>query len=351
MDLSYFNARIKGLKGRLLGAEDYAALVTALSMSEYIERLRPTAYGPDISSAQARFEPSYDLISTALRRNLTRTFALIWKTVPDDARPLVSAFLSVWDAHNLKTLIRGIAKGVKRESLEEALVPMGELDWPALNILMHARGVPDLVDYLATWGSPYSRPLRAGLRQYTEKSSLIDMEVNLDLFVYSRAIERIGKRGPDSRVALEDLRFRIDSSNILTLLKTTGEGFSKEGVMSFFIEGGDISRGTFSYLTGFGRRDEVLNNMIERLGRSELRGVLSKTDPENITALEERLAQVAQKRLSRIAVAEPLSIAVAASYIYLKIRETKNLRAIARGIAFGFPPDELQELIHFPRLD
>ncbi|MFQ5464685.1 MAG: V-type ATPase subunit [Thermodesulfobacteriota bacterium] len=348
MDLSYFNARVKGFRGRLLRPEDYSTLLTAESMEVYADRLRATPYAVDIDASWTG-GLSYGLVSTALRRNLARTFKLLWKTAPEEARPYIAPFLARWDAHNIKAIIRGIAMGISREELEDMVIPAGTIGRAGLATLVHAKSVGDVVAFLETWSSPYGRALRRGYRTYEVKHNLIEMEVNLDISVYSTAFEALGGGDINAGVVTDDLRFRIDGANVTTLLKTVGEGFSAQGLMSLYIAGGTISPEYFGRLSGLGKRVEIIHDLIENLGGG-IRKVVEEADPDDLAAIEEKVVEVAEARLARVAITEPFSIAPAGSYIYMKVREIKNLRAIARGIAFSMPADVLGDLMRYPRL-
>src|SRR3990172_2103709 len=100
MDLGYFNARLRGFRGRLIGHEQYESLIRLTSPGDYLERMRGTYYGPDIEKAGARFEGAEDIISEALKQNLISTFSFLWKITPGEARPLVKALVSFWEVYN-----------------------------------------------------------------------------------------------------------------------------------------------------------------------------------------------------------------------------------------------------------
>lgn len=331
--------------------EDYSALMAASDLGAFVDRLRTTSYGDGVTAAEARYEDPYDVLLSALKSGLVRDFSVIRGAVPEHGRDLVDTYLYLWDVHNLKAILRGIERRVSREEISGVVVPVGTLGEAALKTLVHAPDVPAVVGYLASWSDPYGRVLSPGLGAYQKNHSLAEMEIALDIFVYSRGLASTG-RGANDRVVRDDLAIRIDGANVTTLLKTAGEGYSREGVGGLFIEGGTISRETYDFLSGFGKKKEIVYNLMERLPRrSAVRDALERTDPEDVTALEEAVFKAAEKRLSRLAVVDPLGIAAAASYMYMRVREVKNLRAIARGVAFGMPPEVMRDLLVMPSLN
>lgn len=346
MDLSYFNARVRGLMGRLLDEAEYELLLKLEGFSQYFERLKSTLYGPYIEKAGARFEKADEALSAALIDSLSNDLALIWDVAPEPARPLLKSILSIWEVYDLKAILRGVARNIRREEILGTLIPAGEFDVSAIKTLLSSKDVRDLINFLETWGSPYARPLKAGLGQYARHGNLNEMEINLDLFVFGYILSIMGKNNLSNGIALDSLRLRIDEQNITTLLKIAGEGYSAEGAAAFFIEGGRMLRKKdFAALLKLKERDELLRALTAIVKDPDVKAALSTADPEDLASLEEKLDEIVEKRLKHLAIVEPLSIAVAAAFIYMKVREIKRLRLLARAKAFGFPEGEVKRLL------
>ncbi len=350
MDLSYFNARVRGLMGRLLNEAEYGLLLKLEGFSQYFDRLKSTPYGPYMVTAGARFENADEALSAALTDSLAGSLAVLWEAAPEPARPLLKSILSIWEMYDLKAILRGVAKNIRREEILNTLVPAGEFDIAAIKALLSSKDVNDLINFLETWGSPYARPLKAGLGPYARHGNINEMEINLDLFVFDYLISGIGKKNLSHGIALDSLRLRIDERNIMTLLKIAGEGYSAEGATAFFIEGGHrLRKKEFAALLKFRERDELLSALASVVKDPDLKAALATADPEDLGSLEESFDEIVEKRLRHLAVVEPLSIAVAAAFIYMKVREIKRLRLLARAKAFGFPEDEVKRLFEHLR--
>lgn len=345
MDLSYFNARIRGLRGRLVTQSGYAALMGMSDLGGMIEHLRAGDYSTELAVAGARTEDRYAMLSLALRSKLARNFTLVWDSAPVNARRFLKAFFSAWEAHDLKAVVRGVARGVKRETLLDVVVPAGEFDQAALGALVRSAGVSDVLAYLDSWGSGYAAPLRAGLKAYEKSGSLADIEVGIDVHSVRTALECARGRGADARATREAVSMRVDATNIMTILKAAGEGFSAEGLSSLYLEGGSIDRRGFLEAAEIGSRVEAIVHLLERLRQSPLKEALSAADPDDALTLEESFDQAVEHHLRRIAAVDPMTIALAASYLYLLVREIKNLRVLARGVEFGIPAYELKILM------
>lgn len=348
MDLSYFNSRVRGLRGRLFKASDYQTFMKISGVDEYLSHLRSTQYGPYIERASARVVGAWPVVSTAMVLNLSDTLGLLWKTAPEGARKLLKAVLSYWEVYNMKAVVRGLTRGLKKDDIRSVFVPAGELDPVTLNTLLGAKDIEDLIRFLDTWGSPYAGPLKRGLPRYSRHKNAVELELELDLFVNGFVLSTVGGRSFDEEIVRDVVAWRIDSVNVMTLLKVAGEGFSREGAGSVFIEGGRaLGKDVFIELGTLKTRDEVMDGLIEDIKDPLLRDVVAGADPDEPAVIEEMMEEALSERLGRLAVVEPLSIALGVNYIYSKVREIKNLRLIARGKLFSIPQDELERFLFY----
>lgn len=349
MDLSYYNARIRGMMGRLFRGADYAVLMALEGEGAFADRLRATPYGPRIESAGARFGSYSEVISIALREDFSDAFGEVWTLAPEGARLFLKAIISLWEVNTLKTILRGLARGVRREDIIDALIPAGEFPTGAINAILASKDIPDAVRFLETWGSPYAKPLKAGLKRYARDGSLSEAEINLDRHVFEYLLKALDDGSFNHRVIRGSIVLKIDILNITTLFKIAGENYSEEGAESLFIKGGERLRlKDFLILSSFKDREELLRTLIFYIKDRDLRELLSRSDPYEVPLIEERCEALVEKRFRRFSVVEPLSIALAASFIYRKAREIKNLMLIARAKAFGIPEEVVKRYLIYP---
>lgn len=348
-DLSYFNSRVRGLRGRLLKSQDYEALIQAESPAQAAERLRSTAYGADMEAALARFGSIEEAFPAALKSSLSDSFKLLWKLAPEGARPFLKAVLSIWEAFDLKAIIRGISRGVRSDDIRDVLIPAGELDTAALNTLLSSRNVEDLASFLRTWGSTYARPVSKGLPAFLKNGRTAEMEIALDRHSGEELLSALEGEWLDARIMRGWTAMRIDFINITTLVKISGESYTAEGAGEFFVKGGKaLRKSEFIRLSSLTTREELFEALRGVIAEPAIKGVLDSSDPRDPALLEEAAEKALERRLAGIAVSEPLSIALGAAYIHMKVRETRNLRLIYRGKLFGMPEDEVRKLIFIP---
>lgn len=345
-DLSYFNSRVRAMRGALFHKADYEPLMRLESAASVADKLKSTEYGPFIEAASARYKDPREAVSAALNSDLSDTFGQLWDIAPEGAKTLLKAVFSNWEVFDIKTLVRGIARNVKREEIKTALIPAGEFDTASLNMLLSSKDLSDLVAFLDTWGSPYAAALRPGLSEYQRNGRIIEMELGAELHTHKLLLGALESGPMNSSIMRNWLGLKADLQNALTLFKIVGEGYTPKAVSGFFLEGGTIRRYAFVNLAGLKGREE-LSNALKVSGRAEVRKVLDAAGADQIL-LEETAENEMKERLRVLSITDPLSIALPASYIYMKVREIKNLRLITRGVDFGIPYDEIRRLVFYP---
>lgn len=345
-DLSYFNSRVRAMRGALLGKADYEPLMRLQSASAVADKLKSTVYGPFIEAASARYTDPREAVSAALNSNLSDTFGQLWEIAPEGSKTLLKAVFSNWEVFDVKTLVRGIARNVKREEIKAALIPAGEFDTASLNTLLSSKDLSDLVAFLDTWRSPYGAALRPGLGEYQRNGRIIEMELGAELHTHRLLLGALESGAMNSDIMRNWLELKADLQNALTLFKVVGEGYTPKAVSGFFLEGGTLRKHVFVNLAGLKGR-EVLLAALKDSGRAEVRKVIEAAGADQMI-LEEMVEEEMKERLRVLSITDPLTIALPASYIYMKVREIKNLRLITRGTGFGIPYDEIRRFVFYP---
>ncbi|MBI5287291.1 MAG: V-type ATPase subunit [Deltaproteobacteria bacterium] len=344
--MDYLNARIRAWRSQLLKKEVYDGLIAEDTLEGLIERLRVTSYARDIEVTRSRLgdKDESEILEGGLKGNLERVFGGLWKDAPPMARELLRVILSSWEVYNIKTVLRGGDKGPPPEEVFSLLLPCGSLDVQALKELNQARDVKSVASLLDTWGSPYTRPIKDNLSRYVKDKELMPIELALDRFLYSNALEMLDGDDLDIRMVRNLIRDRIDLANSLTPLKLAGE----KGVVaeSYFIQGGKrLTEDGFLLLSREEKVEGLLEGLASMLKDGAWSGVVKSIEPEDAFLLEERLGDLIQKEFCRMAIVEPLTIALSICFIYKKVREVKNLRLIAKGKAHRIPTFEIRRLI------
>src|SRR5574340_1112677 len=95
-DYGYTNARIRGMRSRLLKQSFFDDLMASKDMNSLIQKIMETEYGPDLEDRilQGRTATHVD---EALIDNMTRTFRRVLGVANEEALILLTTLLGRWD--------------------------------------------------------------------------------------------------------------------------------------------------------------------------------------------------------------------------------------------------------------
>lgn len=348
VEYDYVNARIKGMKSRLLNPPVFELLILKPDVESIIAELANTPYKDEIEKASVQYS-GIKCIEIALRKDFTNAFRKILRYMKGgEAETYIKILLSRWDIQNIKTILRGKNIHVTSAEILECLVPAGELDDTTLIELIKQPDVKAVIDLLATWGIDYSKPLTRNFKEYSEKRDLSVLEYAIDRFYFENALKAVKGEKYDDLVIRDMIMAEIDVTNIKSVLRIIRDKISIEDAQGFLINGG-ISLDIEKLLAMM--RAGTLEGAIKQLETTQY-NFLSKVPEdvfriEKISVFEKELEKYLIKRgISRF-LGDPLSIAIAIGYIWAKYNEITNIRIIARCKTADIPEKELRgELVY-----
>lgn len=345
MGADYANARVGGMRSRLLGRVGLLELLAQPDLAARLELLRKSDYGEAVAAHVAGARDPLRGAERGLRARLVDDVVRLDRFLSGErVRPLFRAVLAFEDGWNLKTILRGIAAGEPPERLFPLLAPTPGLGEPALQELVRQRDVKGVIDLLATWGSSYAGPLGEALPAYIRRREPLVFEVALDRFLFARAIEAARRDGEDGRIILGLLETWVDLVNASTLLKLAGAGGGVEPE-EFFVPGGRLLTGhRFRQYCALG--EPALREALARDGRrGGAPGLVALAGAHSPFAADERLHRALAAAARRAARLHPLSAAVLLAFILDREAEIRRIRLVLRAAEFGLPADELLDLV------
>jgi V/A-type H+-transporting ATPase subunit C len=344
MDYGYVNARIRGMKSRLLSRKALDDLILKPDMDSFIAELENTPYKESLEAAGSRYSGIYR-IEYALRDNFTRTFRKIMGLVMDsDAERYLGIFLQKWDIQNVKTVLRGKSIHAAPEEIFECLLPIAGLDEATLTEMIRQPDVKAVIDLLATWKVEYARPLTRAFSRYAVEHDLAVLEGALDRYYYENALGALHKDSHDEGIVRSMLATEIDVTNIKTALRLTRDKVDAEEAKKYLIDGG--RRLDPEFMLSMVRSGTVASALkaLEPTRYAFLAGV--SDDPgkaEKISGLEKQLDRFLIMKGIGAGRGDPLSVAIAIGYFWAKYNEMTNLRIIARCKTTDMPVERVKE--------
>ncbi len=343
-DYGYSNARLRGMRSRLVGPEYYELLMGAPDVRGLLQALMETEYAPDLEGCLIHGRDATQ-IDLALKDNLVRTYRKVLGLLNDEAYDLATTILGRWDLFNLKTIVRGKHVQASAAEILEGVMAAGGLTEFELAELARAEDVRAVVDIVGTWGIGYASSMRAGFSQYMRGGELPDLELSLDRYYFEWASARLRRRGANAALARRILGIQVDTVNMVTafrLLKADLEGFDAS---KFFLPGGaSVSLGTFLEVTAMSDIDEVLDRMKGTpYGRALDAAAAVYLETGSMSVFERAMEDLLTRQACAAGIGDPLGIGVAVSYLWAKHNEVTNLRIIVRGKAVGMPEGRIRK--------
>ncbi|UCD02852.1 MAG: V-type ATPase subunit [Candidatus Aenigmatarchaeota archaeon] len=325
-NLEYANARIKGLKGRLLQQNDIKIALELKAVQDFAVWMESTPYksvlaGKGISD-----------IETALFREWINTNEKIMKLMPEDIQGFFAARTSSQEIEALKFIVSakksGRDAGVYAVFLSRGMKSRGKK-------LAEAETVESLADILGR--TDYGFLLKKALE---EKK---DISHELERYYFENLWALTEKLSGDYRETAEKLiGTEIDAANIMSILRSKALGRQEHDIIPVYHRFG--RGGVHESLKADGVSG-VLSVISQGTYGKVLEEVAQKFDKDKSLFHFEQALSRHVLRVYRKGIMDVLGIGVPLAYLRLKETEITNLRSIALGLENGLDKSDIEEMI------
>lgn len=343
-DYGYSNARVRGMRSRLLKQAFMDGLMGAKDLGGIIQSLMETEYGPDLEE-QLLHGRTTGQIDLALKDNMVRTFRKVLTLANDESMEILLALLGRWDLFNIKTVVRGRHMSLASDEIIESMIAVGQLTQIDLDELARQQTVKSVVDTLSTWKLPFAVPLRAAMPEYIETGNLAVLELALDKYYTEWAAARLKGRGVNQKLARRFLGTQIDTIDLLTCFRLLSADLGDQDALRFFLPGGTfVTEQLFRDLASMSDVDEVYDRLKRTpYGRPVEDVAIKYIESGSISVFERALEDYLMRRAFAAGQGDPLGVGVIISYLWMKANEVTNLRIIVKGISVGMPLERMRE--------
>jgi len=361
----YACTRFRVRRTTLLPREDYLRLMR-MSIPEIVTHLgRREGYAQDITDLIHDFAGA-QLIEEAVNRSLARSFRNARAIAPGDLQTLTREYLTRWDIANVMAILRGTVHNIPRQQVHDLLIPAGEIDSALLDRLLSFTTCGEAIEALKDWR--LYPVLAESYRVCGEKGVFARIENELYRHYYAGLLDP-GRSGCSGCQELNEyLRFEIDITNMRNLLRLHCEieACDLAAIDQTMIPGGRIPISRFKQLYGIETEGEFVSVFLG----TDIVPVLAQAirdlrrDPEfssfdaaelvwqrwhqrqrPIHEVEMAVTRSRLHRLESLSRRHPFSVLPVLAYLERKKYEVANLRAIARGKAFGLPTERIWQYI------
>jgi vacuolar-type H+-ATPase subunit C/Vma6 len=224
------------------------------------------------------------------------------------------------------------------------LVAAGTLDAAALDEVAGQRDPRSAVDLLSVWRVPSPivvRRLRAALPHFAQTGDIEVLDDALDE-AFGEFVEVVSTEEDD---VAELLKQEVDRLNLMSAVRVRSERLEtgRHSVNSP-IEGGCVPARVWRDLVEIDDAATAADPVIPHLPARWRSHMLGWVESKDQRALEHGIeSEIARAAVRRFRTGDPLGIDIPLGYIGQQEAEARNLRFIARTIAFGLPRDEAMD--------
>jgi V/A-type H+/Na+-transporting ATPase subunit C len=328
-DYGYINARVRGLKSKLLAPEFYNEALNASDFRAFLSTLGQSPYGRDLEEAQSRSQ-GLKVLDDALARNFYATARSIAGF--SDGRPgeLIDLLLLRYDLANIKAIARAKHASRGLDDIQQSLIPAGSLKPAVLENAAAGADMAAVAQALLVSPTLLRSAFARAAANYQTDRDLYKLELELDRAYYKLLLD-----GLDEADAPADfvryIRREIDATNLRTALKLRSAGSAPSDEL--FISGGkEITRSLFDSIV-----NDRSSTTIQGLGGTSFASV---ADAPSLAQAEDGIRNLLNQNARRLA-ADPLDIGVVLNFLRMKETETAKLRLLGRGKFYNVPRDRL----------
>src|SRR5690606_8567880 len=332
-DYGYINARVRGMKSKLLGPAFFQAALDNSDFRAFISSLSQSPYMREVEEAQARLS-GLAVVDSAVARNFYGTARSLLGFSSGKPNELIATLLMRYDLANGKTIARGKHAGKDLDEIRGSLFPAGEFKPVLLEEAASAADMAAAAQVLAFARSPIGSAFLKAARRYQADQDLYALELFLDKAYYKAVLGRAADAGAPADFQ-RHLQREVDATNLLTALKLRGRGVDHD----LFVPGGkEIARAQSRAIML-----DTEGAALQGLAGSSCAGVVGTTD---LSAAEGVIRGVLDSSAKRLA-DDPLDIGVVVDFLRRKEAEAAKIRLLARGKFYGVPRATLEkELPH-----
>lgn len=323
-DYGYINARIKGMRSKLLAPSFYHGAVDSADFKTFVSSLAQSSYATDLDESQTGLRA----VDRAIARNISRTTRSILNFSDGKPHDLIAVLLKRYDLANLKALARAKHAGRDTEEIVQQFFPAGELKPAHLEQAAAAPDMQSAAQIVALGKDSLALEFLRVAKAYANGGDLYQLELGLDHAFFATVLQD-AKRAGASKALLAHLALEIDATNLRTALKLRGSGSNPD----LFIEGGrEIKPKVFEALL-------VSNDdgALQALAGTAYKRVADTASLAEAEAVIRSVLDEDARKLAR----DPLGIGVVLDFLRRKEQEAARLRLLARGKYYGVPKDAI----------
>ncbi|RZN67983.1 MAG: hypothetical protein EF807_06690 [Candidatus Methanolliviera hydrocarbonicum] len=335
----YPNARIRAKEAKLIKSDTFEEMISVASLSEVISMLENTDH---LKFAQSISIDKAEDVETPVDKYMADLYWEIASIVPKKDLPLMKTLMAMWDARNLKLIVRNVhlfetGRGGKTDEDIIKLMVRSPMEKSIKN-LVDARTMDEMATGLE--GSAFD--LSAYIPHYRQTGSLSILENALYRVVYEVMLKELPPNEPEVKRYFSTM---VGVQNLKTLLRAKRDGMSYRQIEPFLIKNAGLAEGIAKSFDELGITD-MINGLEGTVFYKPLTEVLPEYDKEkSLSAFENVLDGLIARTGMDISTSHPFGMGPIIGFLSVKDMEAKNLKRIMTAKYLNLPADEIKPLM------
>ena len=339
IEYSAANARMHGLKGKLLRADEYVALLQASDLQSCLSILSRSAYNESIQDLT-----NLNHIEHSLKQDFVSScIKIITFLTGKHSYNFFETLISEFDLINLKSIVRAIVKKTNPETVSEPfIISLGRYHVIPIEQALKANTLDNLV--AVTRKTPFARAMEIGYQQYETEQKSLSLELALDFDYYMNMWQVLDNLdSADKRNTGDLLGTQCDIFNLVWIMRFREYyGFPPEQISQYIIpQARKINTNVFWKIAG----DSDITGAIVNLGLHPYDKIIrsvTNVDGNPILSIEIELLRYLCRMSLRAIIRYPLQAVSLVAFFILKELEIRDIITILTGKHLGLSQERIK---------
>lgn len=344
--LSFVNAKIRGLKSKLLTEGDFDSLIGSKTPQSMVRILSYTDYSRYITK-QATMELSEKDIDAILNKSFIDALESIRTVSPPEIRALLTTARVRFEASALKTMLRLKFGGEPAQRALMYILPIGVFSEKVITELLSKGTLKAMIEAIPEEG--YRDALMRSWREFERDKILLPLELALDYHVYTRMLNSARRiLTPEDYLSVYNYMGRmIDANNINVILRGKLLGMNPVIIQKMIArEGRYIKKdGLLAAIRSRNLEEAVKNLMVPPFDYYLGAGWKRYQAKKELYLIENMLEKCIYDKAKLTLGTFPFQIQTPLAFLDLKYFEIKNLKTIIIALLEGVPPPTIKDYL------
>ncbi|MFP4050618.1 MAG: V-type ATPase subunit [Thermoplasmata archaeon] len=260
-----------------------------------------------------------------------------YMATPNEAKPLVNAWLAKYDIKMTKRAVKAVSRGKEKEEIDQKVLPVKMIDKSLKDEIMSARNMQELLAILK------NTELDEVLASKEWENNFFELDVALDKYLYEKMRQAVMQVEAEEKSPVKYFFGRYtDILNLKIVFRGIREDINEENLKdSLLPPGRELEKWKLENMVDSSNLEEAMVEL-EGTSYSDLR-----TDSTSMSGfeLEIYLDKKLLSTVSEILSQNILTVGPLIKYLVAKDLELRNLKILIRGLQEGMDSEKISSMM------